>query len=239
MLAEKRVLITGAARGLGRAIALSAAKSGAKVAFTWHKTDPKDLEAELGPDALAIQGDVSDPKHARDTVKAVVAKWGGLDVLVNNAGTNQMYPLALIESDDWDEVMNVNVKGAFLFARAAAKQMIRQRSGRILNLGSFSSERFVESPIHYAAAKSALRGLTDALALEVGRYGVTVNLLAPGVLTEGMSSMLPQHRLDDYLKMCPAGRPGTYEEVAKTALFLVSDDNAFMTGAKIVLDGGL
>ncbi len=105
--------------------------------------------------------------------------------------------------------------------------------------GNFASERIIEAPIHYAAAKSALRGLTEALAREVGRYSVCVNLLSPGILDVGMGRMLPQHRVDEYLDQCPAGRLGTVAEVADTAAFLVSDRNRFMTGAKVVLDGGV
>ena len=116
-----------------------------------------------------------------------MASWGGIDVLVNNAGINQVLPIALLEEADWDAVMDVNVKGAYLFSRAALKPMIRARRGHILNIGSFASERMIEAPVHYAAAKSALRGFTEALAREVGRYNIQVNLLAPGLLDAGLS----------------------------------------------------
>ncbi|MCA9537418.1 MAG: SDR family oxidoreductase, partial [Myxococcales bacterium] len=172
-------------------------------------------------------------------IKALVAAWGGLDVLVNNAGVTQILPIALLEEADWDRVMAVNVKGPYLFARAALKPMIRARGGHILNIGNFASERIIEAPVHYAASKSALRGFTEALAREVGRYGVAVNLLAPGLLDRGLSQMLPQHRLDEYLRQCPAGELVDADAVAKMAVWLVSTENSFITGAKIVVDGGL
>ncbi len=117
--------------------------------------------------------------------------------------------------------------------------MIRARAGHVLNIGSFTSERLVDVSAHYAASKSALRGLTEALAREVGRYDIKVNLLAPGLLDSGLGKLLPQHRIAEYVGQCALGRLGTAEEVAALALFLVSDDNTFMTGAKLVADGGL
>src|SRR4030095_13129246 len=115
---------------------------------------------------------------------------------VNNAAVNQVLPIALLEEQDWDALMDVNVKGPYLFSRAVLKGMIRARSGHILNVGSFASERIIESPVHYAASKSALRGLTEALAREVGRYDIKVNLLAPGLLDVGLAAALPQHRIN-------------------------------------------
>jgi NAD(P)-dependent dehydrogenase (short-subunit alcohol dehydrogenase family) len=175
----------------------------------------------------------------QETVASLIETWGGIDVLVNNAGPTQILPLALLEEADWDAVMNSNVKGAYLFSRAVLKSMIRSRSGHIINVGTFASERVVEAPIHYAAAKSALRGMTEALAREVGRYNIKINLVAPGLLDVGLSRMLPKHRIDEYLSQCPMGRVGTAEELAESMVFLVSDENSFMTGAKLVFDGGL
>ncbi len=240
----KRCLVTGGSRGLGLEIGLALAREGARVAFTYSKDDGAAAEARAkiaaaGSEPLVFKGSVADAAHVRKTVEEIVAAWGGVDVLVNNAGINQILPIALLEEEDWDLVMDVNVKGVYLFSRAALRHMIKARSGRILNIGAFSSERIIESPIHFAASKSALRGLTEALAREVGRYSIAVNLLAPGLLDSGMATMLPQHRLDEYVSQCALGRTTTAAEVAKAAVFLVSDDNTFMTGAKVVLDGGL
>lgn len=240
-LLGRRALITGGSRGLGRAIALAFAAEGARVALTWKKSriDADETLAALGPEARAFQGDVADAKHADAVVKALVAEWGGLDVLVNNAGLNQVLPLALIEESDWDAVMDSNAKGAFLFSRAALRPMIRAKRGVILNIGSFSEGRMLEAPVHYAAAKAALRGLTEALAREVGRYNIQVNLLAPGLMDAGISRGLPQHRIDEYLSNNPLGRLLDPAEVAEIAVWLASGENGHMTGTTVRADGGL
>lgn len=237
----RRCLVTGGSRGLGREICIALAATGARVAFTYSRDDADAAETreKLGTEALAFKGSVADAAHARKTVEEVVARWGGIDVLVNNAGINQILPIALIEEADWDALMDVNVKGAFLFSRAALRHMIKARRGHILNVGAFSSERVIEAPVHFAASKSALRGLTEALAREVGRYGIAVNLLAPGLLDTGMAVQIPQHRVDECTAQTALGRTGTAAEVARLALFLVSEDNTFMTGAKLSADGGL
>ena len=243
-LLGKRCLITGGSRGLGRAIAEAFATAGAKVAFTF-RSDVSDAEAAraslvgLGCEPLVFQGSVADAAHVKDTVAAIVRAWGGIDVLVNNAGITQILPIALLEEADFDAVMAVNVKGPYLMSRAVLRPMIRARRGHILNIGSFASERVIEAPVHYAASKSALRGMTEALAREVGRYNIKVNLLSPGLLDCGLAKMLPKHRVQEYLSQVSLGRLGTAREVAELATFLVSDDNSFMAAAKIVADGGL
>jgi NAD(P)-dependent dehydrogenase (short-subunit alcohol dehydrogenase family) len=244
-LAGRRCLITGGSRGLGRALGIAFARAGAKVAFTYstHDDDAEEAQGLIaeagGAPPLVFKGSVDDAAHVKTTINAIRAAWGGLDVLVNNAGVTQILPIALLEERDWDRVMSVNVKGTYLFSRAALKSMIKARSGHILNIGNFASERIIEAPVHYAASKSALRGFTEALAREVGRYGVAVNLVAPGLLDVGLSQMLPQHRLAEYTDQCPAGRMAKVDEIAEMITFLVSAENTFMTGAKIVIDGGL
>ncbi len=248
-LAGKRCLVTGGSRGLGLAIATELARSGALVAFTFSRSEDDAADAllqirqasdERGRErARSFKGTVADGRHAREVVDALVADWGGIDVLVNNAGVNQLLPISLIDEEEWDEIFDVNVKGTYLFTRAALRHMYRAKSGSILNVGSFASERAIESPIHYAATKSALRGFTEALASEVGRYGIRVNLIAPGLLEDGLSAMLPQHRVDEYLDQSALGRLARADEIARAAAFLVCDENSFMTGAKIAFDGGL
>lgn len=243
-LAGKRCIVTGGSRGLGRALCEAFVAAGAKVAFT-YRTDTADAEASraalqaLGAEPLVFQGDVADSAHVKSTIAAVVSAWGGIDVLVNNAGVTQILPIALLEEADFDEVIRVNVKGPYLWSRAALRSMIRAKAGHILNIGTFASERVIEAPVHYAAAKSALRGMTEALAREVGRYGIKVNLLSPGLLDCGLARMLPKHRVQEYLGQASLGRLGTAKELAELATFLVSDDNSFMAAAKIVADGGL
>lgn len=240
-LDAKRCLVTGGSRGLGLAIAESFAKHGAKVAITYSKNDAdaEDAKAKLGPGALVFKGSVADAAHATATIAEITRAWGGLDVLVNNAGVNQVLPIALLEERDWDLVMDVNVKGTYLFSRAALKTMIKQKKGHVLSIGTFASERVIEAPVHYAAAKAALRGFTDALAREVGRYGVQVNMVSPGLLDVGLARMLPQHRIEEYRAQAALGRTGTAEEIADAISFVVSDANPFMTGAKLVMDGGV
>jgi 3-oxoacyl-[acyl-carrier protein] reductase len=247
LLAGKRCLVTGGSRGLGLAMCKAFARHGAKVALTYRRSDQDAVDAVKAVQSespttqlpLHFKGSVADAAHVQQTVAQLTAEWGGIDVLVNNAGVTQIVPIALLDEADWDEMLAVHVKGAYLFSRAVLKSMIRQKRGHILSIGSFSSERMIESPVHYAAAKSALRGFTEALGREVGRYNIAVNLLSPGLLDVGLGQMLLPHRIKEYVAQCPLGRLGTAAEVAEMAAFLVSEENTFMTGSKVVLDGGL
>jgi NAD(P)-dependent dehydrogenase (short-subunit alcohol dehydrogenase family) len=244
-LAGKRCLVTGGSGQLGRAFCAAFAAEGARVAFTFHAREAEAEEtrrqvlASGAAEPLVFQGSVAERAHADDTVAAVVGAWGGLDVLVNNAAMTQILPIALVEEEDWDRVMAVNVKGAYLFSRAALRPMIRQRAGRILNVGAFGEGRVVPAPVHYAASKAALAGFTDALARDVGRYRILVNLLQPGLLESGLGRNVPASRLAEYLQENPSGRLGTVAEVAAAAVWLVSDENTFVTGAHVPIDGGL
>jgi 3-oxoacyl-[acyl-carrier protein] reductase len=243
-LEGKRALITGASRGLGRAMAGAFAEAGARVAFTYTRDEEgarRALEAlrAAGPEARRYKVSVLDLAGTEAMVRELEADWGGLDVLVNNAGVSQNLPLALMEEEDWDRVMDVNAKGAFLTSRAVLKGMIRRKAGVILNIGSLAGVRMIEAPVHYCASKAALKGLTQALAKEVARYQVRVLCLAPGLLEDGVGRNLPEHRLADYLEHCALGRVGTFDEVARFAAFLVSDANTYMSGETVVMDGGL
>lgn len=244
LLEGKRCVITGGSRGLGLAMGCAFARHGAKVAFTYatHDDDAREAAEKVracGTEPLVLKGSVADAAAVKDAVARVNAAFGGVDVLVNNAGLMHVLPIPLLEEADWDLTMSVNVKGAYLFSRAVLKGMIRQRAGSILSIGNFAMGRVVESPVHYAASKAALAGFTEALAREVGRYGIRVNLLAPGLLDAGMSLGLPQHRTREYVDQCALGRVGEVSEIAEAAAFLVSDENSFMTAAKLFIDGGL
>jgi NAD(P)-dependent dehydrogenase (short-subunit alcohol dehydrogenase family) len=160
-------------------------------------------------------------------------------VLVNNAGVGQVVPLALMEEADWDRMMNVNVKGAFLVTQAVLRGMVRRRQGRIINFSSLAGVKMMQAPVHYSAAKAALRGFTEALAKEIGRFGITVNCIAPGVLEEGVSGHLPPAKREEYLRNCALGRVGTFAEVAEVVAFMASDRNSYMNGATLVLDGAV
>ena len=144
-----------------------------------------------------------------------------------------------MEEADWDAVMNVNAKGACLFSRAAPRPMIRAKAGHIVNIGAFSDGRVVEAPVHRAASKAALRGMTEALAREVGRHGIEVNLVAPGLMASGQSRTLPQHRLDEYRSQNPLGRLLEPAEVAEVAGWLLGGENRHISGARIPVDGGV
>jgi NAD(P)-dependent dehydrogenase (short-subunit alcohol dehydrogenase family) len=144
-----------------------------------------------------------------------------------------------MDEEDWDRVVDINLKGTFVTSKAVLRGMIRRRGGVILNIGSLVSVRMLEAPLHYCASKAGLKGLTESMAKEVARYQIRVNCLAPGLLEGGLGRNLPEHRLADYLKHCALGRVGTFDEVARFAAFLVSDQNTYMSGATIVMDGGV
>ena len=238
-LDDKRVLVTGGSRGLGAAMCRAFAGYGARVAFTYTRSDAEAeaLAAELSGSAHRVA--VEDEAATNAMVRSIVADWGGLDALVNNAGISQNLPLALLDTEDFDKVIGVNLRGAYITARAALRFMIRQKSGVVLNIGSLAGERMIEAPIHYCASKAGLRGMTEAMAKEVARHDVRVLCLAPGPLEDGVGRNLPEHRLADYLNHCALGRVGTFAEVAELAALLISDASGYMSGATIVMDGGV
>lgn len=239
LLADQRVLVTGGSRGLGEAMCRAFVQHGAKVAFTYRQSerDADALASAIGAKALRV--DVQDEKETNAMARALETEWGGIDVLVNNAGISQNLPLALLEPEDFDKVMGVNVRGAYITARAVLRGMIRRKTGVVLNVGSLAGVRMIEAPIHYCASKAAIVGMTHAMAKEVARHNVRVLCLAPGLLEDGVGRNLPDHRLADYLKHCSLGRVGTFVEVAELAAFMVSPKNGYMTGATIVQDGGV
>lgn len=236
-------LVTGGSRGLGQAIARVFAGEGARVAFSYTRDEAgshKTLELCGGAGrARAFQASVLDAPATASMVAEIERDWGSIDILVNNAAVSQNMPLALMEEDDWDRVMDVNVKGTFLTARAVLRGMIRRKRGVVLNMGSLAGVRMIDAPVHYCASKAAIKGLTEALAKEVARYGIRVICLAPGLLEDGVGRNLPEHRLADYLKHCALGRVGTFDEVARLAAFLVSGANGYMSGETVIADGGV
>jgi NAD(P)-dependent dehydrogenase (short-subunit alcohol dehydrogenase family) len=244
LLAAKRVLVTGGSRGLGRTLCQRFALEGARVAFTYTRGEETAAETlalvkAAGGEGKGFQVSALDADKTAEVVRAVEESWGGIDVLVNNAGVTQNLPLALIEESDFDKVMDVNVKGTFLTSRIVLRGMIRRRAGVVLNIGSLAGMRMIEAPVHYSTSKAAIRGLTAALGKEAARHDIRVLCLAPGLLEDGVGRNLPEHRLADYLHHCALGRVGTFDEVARFAAFLVSDRNTYMTGETILMDGGV
>jgi len=241
ILAGGTALITGGSRGLGRAIVETFAAEGARVAFSYVRDEAgaQTTIAAAGGAAKAFRVSVLDVAGTSAMIDEIEREWGAIDILVNNAGVSQNLPLALMEEEDWDRVMDINVKGTFLTSRAVLRGMIRRRRGVVLNIGSLVSVRMMDAPVHYCASKAAIKGLSEALAKEVARYGIRVLCLAPGLLEDGVSRNLPDYRLADYLKHCSLGRLGSLQEVARSAAFLVSDANSYMSGETVVIDGGL
>ena len=243
LLEGKSALVTGGSRGLGRAVCEVLAREGADVAFNYLRAagEASETVARIeaqGRRARSFQVSVLDRSGVRDMVREL-EKAAPIDILVNNAGVGQVVPLALMEEEDWDRMMSTNVKGAFLLSQAVMRGMIKRRHGRILNIGSLAGSKMMHAPVHYCAAKAALKGFTEGLAKELGRYGVTVNCLAPGILEAGVSSNLPEGKLRDYLANCALGRVGTFQECAEVVAMLVSDRNSYMNGATVVLDGAV
>ncbi len=242
MLKGSTAFVTGGTGAIGAAIVRSLAKHGARTAFSFHDQEDKarSLEQELGLDQVrAYRLDVLDKAGSLKAAEQVERDFGPVDVLVNNAGITQVMPFALIEEEDWDRMMDVNVKGMFLVTKAFARGMIRRKKGAVVNLGSLAGMRVLEVPVHYATAKSAVVGFTLSLARELSRYNVRVNAVVPGLLDGGVSSNVPEKQREDYLQHCTIGRAGKPEEVAELVAFLASDRASYINAQAIHIDGGV
>ncbi len=242
-LAGGLALVTGGSRGLGRAIVKALAERGARVAFTYAKDDDGAAATVAAcPEGrvTAHRVDVRDGAGLKAAAAEVESAHGGpFTILVHNAGRGQVVPVALMEESDWDDMMDTHVKGAFLATKAVLRGMVKARSGRIVVVGSLAGVKMLQAPVHYSTAKAALVGYTQSLAKELGRYGVTVNLVAPGVLEDGVSAHLPPERKRQFLEHTALGRTGTFEEVARVVAFLASPGNSYMSGATVVVDGAV
>lgn len=242
---SRNVLITGGSRGLGRALVLQYALQGDHVEFTYsqdaasaQKTMDWVLE-KAGKTVRAHRVSVLDRPGLEALVRDLEGRLGGVDVLINNAGVSQVLPLALMDEEDWDHVMDTNVKGTYLATRSVLRGMIRRKKGVILNIGSLAGMRLLEAPVHYCASKAAVSSFTEALSKEIARYGIRVLCLAPGLLEDGVAKNLPEKRLQEFLEQLALRRVGTLEEVAKCATFLTSDRSSYMNGTTVLMDGGL
>ncbi len=236
-------IVTGAARGLGQLIAEVLAAAGARVACVDVQEDVLAETVERirgsGGTAEAFPCDVTDSRRVGEVVDAVVKRWGGLHILVNNAGITRDNLLVRMKDEQWDSVINVNLRGAFLFTRAAAKPMMKGRRGRIVNMASVSGMMGNPGQANYSASKAGLIGLTRTVARELAGRNITVNAVAPGFIATEMSAALGQEVLEEVKKRTPLGRLGEPQDVADAVLFLASEAASFITGHVLTVDGGL
>lgn len=243
-LVGKVAFVTGASRGIGRAIALRLAKDGAKVAinFAGNLAKAEEVKAEIesfGGEAILIQGNVADFEIVGEIVKKVVDAWGRIDILVNNAGITKDNLLLKMSVEDFDAVIGTNLKGVFNCTKAVTKLMMKQRSGRIVNMSSVVALNGNVSQANYAAAKAGIIGFTKSAAKELASRGVTVNAVAPGFIETDMTGKLNDKIKSELISGIPLGRSGKPEDIANAVAFLVSENAAYITGQVICVDGGM
>ncbi len=237
-------MVTGASRGIGRAIALRFAEEGANVAFTFLSSVEKGqaLEAELqakGVKAKGYRSDASDYKAAEELVNAVVKDFGALDALVNNAGITKDGLLMRMSEEQWDTVITVNLKSVFNLTKAATRQLMKQKSGSIINLTSVVGLRGNAGQANYAASKAGIIGFTKSVALELGSRSIRSNAIAPGFIETEMTGELDAKVVEEWKQGIPLKRAGTAEDVADCAVFLASDRSRYITGQVLQVDGGM
>jgi 3-oxoacyl-[acyl-carrier protein] reductase len=243
LLEEKRAFITGGTRGIGAALCEVFAREGADVAFSYNSRD--DLAAEMmkkiedyGRRSRSFKISVTDRFGMKHLTRELVHDWGGIDILVNNAAINRGDNFATTTDRAWDEVIDTNVGSLFAVTKPIYKQMIRQRSGSILNITSIGAIRALPTSVHYATSKAAMIGFTKCLSREAGTFGVKVNAIAAGIFDTDLAQALPERLLQMHDFWTSAGRLGRPEELAEYAAFMVSDRNSFMNGEVVIVDGG-
>ncbi|MGE7877020.1 3-oxoacyl-[acyl-carrier-protein] reductase [Peribacillus muralis] len=244
ILKGKKALVTGASRGIGREVALELALQGADVAINYSGSEAKANEVvdeikALGREAFAIQCDVANGESVTNMVKEVVERFGRVDILVNNAGITRDNLLMRMKEEEWDAVINTNLKGVFLCTKAVTRQMMKQRSGRIINMASIVGVSGNAGQANYVAAKAGVIGLTKTTAKELASRGITVNAIAPGFISTDMTGELPEDVQKAMLDQIPLARFGDPKEVASVASFLASDASKYMTGQTLHVDGGM
>ncbi len=240
----KSVLVTGGTRGIGRAIVEAFAQAGARVAFTYRSSvqEAEALQQQLeqsGTAVLSFQADAADLEAAGRVVEAILEAWGTIDVLVNNAGITRDNLLLRMSEADWDAVLAANLKSVFNFCKQVYRPMMRQRSGRIINVSSVVGVIGNAGQTNYAASKAGIIGFSKSLARELGSRGITVNVVAPGYIETDMTAALPEQARQAMLSSIPLGRPGTPEDVAQAVLFLASAAASYITGHVLHVDGGM
>jgi 3-oxoacyl-[acyl-carrier protein] reductase len=223
---------------------MTLARYGADVAFTYHRQEERAKELisaiqGLGRRCLGASVNATDGPAIEAFCARVEETFARVDVLVNNLGTIQIMPFALIDEADWDEVITVNLKSMFLFSKGVARGMIRRKSGVIVNLGSIAGRRLLEVPVHYATAKAGVDGFTVSLAKELCRYGIRVNAVVPGLIAGGIGANVSERQMKEYSGYCTLGRPGQPAEVAEMVAFVASDRASYVNAQSIIVDGGL
>ena len=246
-LKDKVAIVTGARRGMGRTHALALAKAGAKVVVSDISEEDcqkvvKEIEKNKG-EALAVKCDVTKKEEVEEMVKKAVEKFGKVDILVNNAGICQFKPFLELTEEEWDRTLNINLKGYFLCAQAAAKEMVKQKSGVIINIASVAMGQVgvgIPNIVHYCASKGGVVGMTEALAVELAPYNIRVNAISPGMIETPMIDLIKKDPkvAEAMLDRVPMKRVGKSEEVSNLVLFLASDKSSYMTGSTVVIDGG-
>jgi 3-oxoacyl-[acyl-carrier protein] reductase len=244
-LSGKAALVTGSARGIGRAIALKLAGVGADIAVNDIVAAAGPLEEvagevrALGRRAVAVTADVSSPEDVNRMVEAVTREYGRIDILVNNAGITRDQLLMRMSDEEWDTVLDVDLKSAFLCTRAVLRHMLRQRSGRIISIASVVGLIGNAGQANYASAKAGVIALTRSIAKEVGSRGITANAIAPGFIETKMTEQLDEKQRQALLQRVPLGIPGTPEDIAEAVAFLASDAARYITGHVLSVDGGM
>ncbi|SDH92384.1 3-oxoacyl-[acyl-carrier-protein] reductase [Alteribacillus bidgolensis] len=244
MLNGKSALVTGASRGIGRAIALELAKRGANVAVNYAGSAQKAEEVaaackDYGVEAFAIQADVSKEDDVKAMIKEVTNVFGSIDILVNNAGITRDNLVMRLKEEDWDAVLDTNLKGVFQCAKAAARPMMKQRGGKIINIASVVGVLGNAGQANYTAAKAGVIGLTKTLAREFAPRSIQVNAVAPGFIATDMTEELQEDSKEALLQQIPLGALGEPEDIAKTVSFLASEDAKYITGQTVHVDGGM
>jgi 3-oxoacyl-[acyl-carrier protein] reductase len=244
MLKGKVALVTGASRGIGRAIALELARLGANVAVNYAGSEAKAKEVveeikAMGREAIAVQANVADSESVSNMVKEVLSTFGELHILVNNAGITRDNLIMRMKEEEWDEVINTNLKGVFNCTKAVTRQMMKQRYGRIINIASIVGVSGNAGQANYVAAKAGVIGLTKTTAKELASRNITVNAVAPGFITTDMTDQLTDEVRQEMLKQIPLARFGEPKDVASVVGFLASDASSYMTGQTLHVDGGM
>lgn len=243
-LRGQTALVTGASRGIGRSIALALAEHGVKVAvnFAGNEAAAQEVVArivELGSEGIALRGNVGNTEQADSLVKEVMNTWGKIDILVNNAGITRDNLIMRMKEEEFDQVIETNLKGVFNCLKAATRPMMKQRYGRIINISSVVGVTGNPGQSNYSAAKAGIIGLTKSAALELSSRGITVNCIAPGFIDTDMTSELSEEVRSELTKRIPLARLGRPEDIAMAVLFLASEGAAYMTGQTLHVDGGM